>query len=297
MEHAVGHGGEVDRGRRGVGRQLQPDLGPHRDTRVLDGALTQERSEDAEVVLHVHRRFVERQPEHVVDDDLVRQPDTQRQPAAEGGVYGQGLRRQHHRMAWVGGHDRRTDLDALGAATGHGQGSQRVPAEDLWHPHRVEAKPLEVLEALSDVVERLIDEERCPYAHGEPPDRRTATVAATQLLNRPFDACSTLRDGTGPTLRSDSQNNVRRARVARYRSGGRGWRGSRTGADTGRLETGVDRSVRPLLSGRAGVAGCDVLSTRLVMGWLMRDPVEGVDRAGLIVTGVGSIGFRHRLAR
>ena len=65
-----------------------------------------------EVLAHVAHRLVERQPEHVLDHDLVRQPDAEHEAPAARGLHGERLLRHRQRVAAVGRHDAGGELDA-----------------------------------------------------------------------------------------------------------------------------------------------------------------------------------------
>ena len=130
-----------------------------------------QRPEHGEVLAHVADRLVEAHAEHRLDHDLVAQPDAEAQPAAGGGVHGQRLLGQHHRVARVRRHDARAELDAGHLAPDDRQHGQRVVPEDLRRPERGEPVRLRLPGLGDDVVDRaLVDrpgEE--PDAHGRAP--------------------------------------------------------------------------------------------------------------------------------
>ena len=99
----------------------------------------EQRHEHGEVLAHMPGRLLEAVTVHVLDDDLMRQPDAEREAAAEGHVGRQRLLREDGRMAWIGRHDRGTEFDARHLAACHRQGGQRLQAEDVGYPGRRKA--------------------------------------------------------------------------------------------------------------------------------------------------------------
>ena len=85
------------------------------------------RVEHVEIVLDQLRGTFVRQPEHAVDDPVVRRPDPQAEPTATHGLHGQRLLPERHRMARLQRHHRRAELDA-----------GRLPPHDRDRGHRVE---------------------------------------------------------------------------------------------------------------------------------------------------------------
>ena len=59
----------------------------------------QQRPQDRQVLTHVPHGLVERQAPHRLDDDLVRQPDAEREPPAGRRLCREGLAGEHHRVA------------------------------------------------------------------------------------------------------------------------------------------------------------------------------------------------------
>ena len=98
-------------------------------------------------------RLLEGQAEHVLDHDLVREADAERQPAAGRDVHRQRLLRQHDRMPRVGGDDPGAELDAGHLAPDDREDGQVVEAEDLRDPVAVEALVRDGLR----VADRLVD--------------------------------------------------------------------------------------------------------------------------------------------
>ena len=138
LEHAGGEGRQQDRAGRRLGHRHLA-LGLYGV--ALEGHLltAEQRQQHRQVLAHVPGRLVEAVPVHVLDDDLVRQPDAERQPARAGRQRrGQCLLRQHRRMPRVGGDDGRAELDARHLAAGYRQRGQRLEPEDVGHPDRRE---------------------------------------------------------------------------------------------------------------------------------------------------------------
>ena len=99
----------------------------------------EQRHEHREVLAHVPDRLVERQAEHALDDDLVRQADAEHEAAAARGLHGERLLRHRQRMAAVGGHDAGGELDAGYLAADDREHAHRVESEDLGSAY--DAKP------------------------------------------------------------------------------------------------------------------------------------------------------------
>ena len=81
----------------------------------------------------------ERESEHSFDDDLVREPDTQRESSARGGLRGERLLRHRDRVARERRHDRGADLEPLRRARAERGTEDRVHAEDVREPATREA--------------------------------------------------------------------------------------------------------------------------------------------------------------
>ena len=110
-----------------------------------------------EVLAHVPDRLVERQTEHALDDELVRQAYAEHEAAAARGLNGERLLRHRQRMAAVGGHDRGGERDA-----GH------LSPHDREHAHRVEGE---------DLRERVPTRSRPSRRPGRrPPPRRSCAL-------------------------------------------------------------------------------------------------------------------------
>ena len=79
------------------------------------------------------------QPEHLVDDPVVRHAEPQRQPTLAHGLDRQRLLRERDRMARLHGHDRGADLDAIGHRAHERRRGERVEVVgDLRDPDRRE---------------------------------------------------------------------------------------------------------------------------------------------------------------
>ncbi len=96
--------------RRGRARKREPRVRGHGLAVDVDGTVAQQRPERVEVLAHVTRRAVVRQPVRLLDGHAVREPDPEHQPRSGRGVDRERLRRQRHRMPRVGGDHRRAEL-------------------------------------------------------------------------------------------------------------------------------------------------------------------------------------------
>jgi hypothetical protein len=137
-QHLGRERGEQDRRRRRAGhaeRRLHAEL----VAAEVDLALAQQRREHRHVLAHVAERLRERQAEHPLDDQLVRQPDAQAEASAARGARRQRLLRHRRRVARVGRRDRGAELDPAGLAPAQRAGEDRVEAEDVGEPRRREA--------------------------------------------------------------------------------------------------------------------------------------------------------------
>ena len=76
-------------------------------------------------------RFLERETEHVLDHDLMREPDAEHEVSAARGLHGERLLRHRHRVPAVGGHDAGGELDAGDFVADDRQRAHRVEREDL----------------------------------------------------------------------------------------------------------------------------------------------------------------------
>ena len=83
--------------------------------------------------------LLERQAEHVLDHDLVREPDARARAAARGDVHRERLLGEHHRVARVGGDDPGAELDAGHLAADDREHREVVEPEDLRDPVAAEA--------------------------------------------------------------------------------------------------------------------------------------------------------------
>ena len=117
-------------------RALHVDRGTSGDrlARRRDLAVAQERHEHVEVLADVAQRLVERQPEHALDHQLVREADAEDEPAAADGLRGERLLGQRDRVTRVRRDDRRAELDARHLAAHDREGHERVHPEDLGEP-------------------------------------------------------------------------------------------------------------------------------------------------------------------
>ena len=110
--------------------------------------------EHVEVVLDHLRRLLVRQPQHVVDDPVVRRPDAEAEPTAAHRLHRQRLLAERDRVARLQRHDRGAELDAARLASherdrGHGVEVLR----ELRDPRGREARVVGRL----GVVDHLVD--------------------------------------------------------------------------------------------------------------------------------------------
>ena len=100
---------------------------------ALEGDLLpgQHGHEDGEVLLHVAGRMVEGTAPDPFHHHLVGEADPEGETPPGGGLDGEGLGRQHRRMAGMDGNDRRPERHRRDLPAHHGQSRQGVPAEDL----------------------------------------------------------------------------------------------------------------------------------------------------------------------
>jgi hypothetical protein len=170
LEHLRSERSNQHRYRRQVG---DVERGVRRDRLTVDVALAaaQERHEHVQVLAHVPHRLRVRQAEHVLDDNLVRQPDTEREPAPTRGLHGQRLLRHRDRMARVRRHHTGQELDPRNLVSNHGQHAHGVEAEDLGECVAREA----VLFGLARRVDDLID--TTPGGSAEDPDAHNGFLA------------------------------------------------------------------------------------------------------------------------
>ena len=83
------------------------------------------------------------EPEHLVDDPVVRHAQAEGQATVGDGLDRQGLLGQGDGVAWLHRHHRRPDLDAGGGGRHHGRRGQRVElVGDLGDPDRGESRLL-----------------------------------------------------------------------------------------------------------------------------------------------------------
>ena len=100
------------------------------------------------------KRLVERQAEHVLDHDLVREADAEREASAARDLHRERLLRHRQRMARVGRHDAGRELDARHLAADDREHAHRVEAEDLGEREAREAVCLGRPRRGDDVVDR-----------------------------------------------------------------------------------------------------------------------------------------------
>ena len=137
LQHLRAHGRKEDRDvMRVADRELSG--GPQDLALEVHRLAGQHREEDRQVLTHVPGRRVERQPEHPLDEELVRQPDAERQPTTREHRRSQGLLGEHHGMPRVHRHDVGPQLDPLRVPTDRGERGQRLEREDVRQPERVQ---------------------------------------------------------------------------------------------------------------------------------------------------------------
>ena len=91
-----------------------------------------------------------------LDRAAVREPEAQQQPAVDGGVHGERLRRERDRVTRIRGDDRRAELDPRHLRPGDRQHRERVEAGALGQPHRREALVGDGAEPRRHLVERCV---------------------------------------------------------------------------------------------------------------------------------------------
>src|SRR5439155_950721 len=106
---------------------------------VAHAAAPDERPEDGQVLLHVAVWLREREPEHPLDHDLVREADAEREAAARDGLRRERLLRHRVRVAREGRHHGGPELDAPGLARAQRGRHDRVHAHDVGEPAAHEA--------------------------------------------------------------------------------------------------------------------------------------------------------------
>ena len=105
--------------------------------------------------------FANDMPEHRLDDDLVREPDAEREAAARRRLGRQRLLRHRDRMARIGRHDGRAELDAPRLAPAERRRHDRVHAEDVGEPSAGEAVGLRPLRLRHEAVDVRRARPRC----------------------------------------------------------------------------------------------------------------------------------------
>ena len=138
--HDQRHGRSVERQLAAVVEDLAP---------VVDGLAAQRGRQHFQVLAHVAHRPLEREPEHLFDQGLVRQADTQTEaPPARRDLHGQRLLRHGRGVARIGRHHGGAQLDALGQPADRGQRAQGIEPEDVRHPGAVKSARLDPLAPL-----------------------------------------------------------------------------------------------------------------------------------------------------
>jgi hypothetical protein len=131
--------------------------------------------EDVEVGPHGGGRALVGQPEHLVDDPVVRDAEAERQPAGAHGLGRQGLLGQGDGVPGLDGHHRRAHLDAAGLGADQGGGGEGVElVGDLRDPHRREAGLLDPAAVRAEPVDLRgvpapLGTDHHPDAHRGPP--------------------------------------------------------------------------------------------------------------------------------
>ena len=119
-----------------------------------DGLAPQKGTQDGEIFPHVLRAPIVRQPEHVLDDEFVREPDSQRESTRAGGLRRERLLRERGGMAWVAGDHSGAEFDPVGLASEDRGGRDGIEAKDIGQPEGREASLFEVLGVGDEAVER-----------------------------------------------------------------------------------------------------------------------------------------------
>jgi hypothetical protein len=159
----------------------QADVRMKRASGDVDGSAVEQRPQDRQVLAHVVGGPVEAVPVHVLDDDLVRQPDAEGQPAGpDRERRGQRLLRQHRRMPRVGGHDGGAELDAWHLAARHRQRGQCLESEDVRDPHRREP----VIDGPADLVGQVAQGLGVARLHRRDADPHVRSPSARRRLVR-----------------------------------------------------------------------------------------------------------------
>jgi hypothetical protein len=135
--HRRREGGEQHRGRLGAGH-VDRSGGRQRGAPVLDLLAPQQRQQHVQVLPHPTGRAIGRQAEHAAGHGGDPGADAEREAVVDRGLHAQCGAREHQRVALRCGHHRRAEPDTRNPA-GHGEGDERVPAERLADPGRVEA--------------------------------------------------------------------------------------------------------------------------------------------------------------
>jgi hypothetical protein len=146
---------------------------------------SQHRHQNFQILAHVAGRFVERHTEDSLDHHLVGQADTEGEASAAGGLHRQGLGPQHHRVPGVGRDHGSAEVDRRHLAGHGGKGGQRVVAEDLGRPRRLDPSVSQTGHLSDHVVERLLGIEHHADAHGYLVSRRSRSMGRPQEWSGP----------------------------------------------------------------------------------------------------------------
>ena len=136
----------------------------------VDLAVAQQRHQRGEVLLHVARGPVVRQPVGLLDGHLVRQPDPEHEACIGGRVHRERLRRQRDRVARVRGDHRGAELARAVVSRPTSASTVSASNPELWGSHTAEnPRPADLDHAGDRLVERcvLLGGEEDADAHAE----------------------------------------------------------------------------------------------------------------------------------
>ncbi|MCX5738209.1 MAG: hypothetical protein NTZ61_06885 [Proteobacteria bacterium] len=146
--------------RRNDHRQRRPTRTVQRAIHAVQVALERdrlalrERHQHFEVLAHLLGRLRVRKPEHVLDHDLVREPNAEHEAALARGLRGQRLLRDREWMTWRRGRNAGRQLDARRLASRDRQHRDRVVAKNIGQRVKIEALGLHSLHLGNEVIER-----------------------------------------------------------------------------------------------------------------------------------------------